>query len=107
MKTILSFVDIVVVPSREESFSLSVAEAMMMEKMCVLSDHCGIAENIIDKENGLVFRSCDSDQLADLLDWCVLNMDECRKIGRAAREAYEEYFSDRVFNERLNAIISD
>lgn len=105
IKNILYDVDIVVVPSREESFSMVAAEAMMMEKVCIISDNCGISDYIEDGKNGLIFRSENADDLRKIMMWCENHREELSEIGKNARESYEHYFTTEIHKRRLEEIL--
>ena len=100
-------IDVFVVPSSEETFSMVAAEAMMMGKTCIVSDHCGIAEYIIDKENGFVFRTNDSEQLASIMEWCIDNRDHLEKIGEKARATYEKHFSMNELKRNIQKVFEE
>lgn len=97
--------DVVIVPSKEETFSMAAAEGMMMGKTCIVSDHCGIAEYIENGVNGFVFTSESADALAKILVWCMENREELREIGNRARETYERCFSYSVFELNLRRLM--
>ena len=94
-----------VVPSREESFSMVAAEAMMMEKVCIISDNCGISDYIEDGKNGLIFRSENADDLRKIMMWCENHREELSEIGKNARESYEHYFTTEIHKRRLEEIL--
>lgn len=81
----LATADIVVVPSRSESFGLAIIEAMAQAKPVITTKTHGGCEIIIDNQNGLL---CEVDDPSDivgkisvLLDYQLRN-----KIGRNARD---------------------
>ena len=99
-----SMMDVIIVPSQEESFSMVAAEGMMMGKTCIVSDHCGIAEYIENGVNGFVFSAGDADALAEILMWCMGNREELGKIGKLARETYKSYFSYEIFSTKMREL---
>lgn len=107
IKKIYQEIDVVIVPSLEETFSMAAAEAMMMGKVCIVSDCCGISEYIKNGENGLVFPSKDFYRLSYLMDWCIENNSERLKIGERARLTYEKYFSLQIFEKNLNKVLTN
>ena len=107
MKEILRSVDVVVVPSLEETFSMAAAEAMMMGKVCIVTNDCGVVDYIIDKTNGLVVRTGDISHLAEKMEWCISNKDQLCSIGRIARETYEKNFTMDVLQCNLARIIEE
>ena len=105
IQQILCYVDIVVVPSRAESFSMVAAESMMMGKVCIISDNCGISDYIDDGKNGFIFRSDSADDLRKIMIWCENHKEALSQIGKNARETYEHYFSVEIHKRRLEEIL--
>lgn len=105
MRHILRFVDVVVVPSRAESFSMAAAEAMMMEKVCIISDNCGISDYIDDGINGFIFKSGSADSLSKVMVWCDNHMKALSEIRKNARKTYEQYFATEIHKGRLEEIL--
>lgn len=98
-------IDVVVVPSMEETLSLVAVEAMMMGKVCIVSDHCGVSDYITNGENGFVFSLQDTDALAECIEWCIDHKEECAVIGANARRTYEKHFSINAFERSLESIL--
>ncbi len=97
--------DFVVVPSRLEPFSATAVEAMMMERIPIISDACGISCWIENGENGFIFENTDSTALAGLLEKAVLlraeNEADYRLIAGEARKTYLEFFSMESFEKNF------
>ncbi len=104
MSSLYKTVDAVIVPSKEETLSLVAVEAMMMKKVCIVSDHCGVAEYIKNGENGFVFPLHDVKALADTIEWCIDNKEKCEIIGDLARKTYEDNFSLIEFEKSFKKI---
>lgn len=98
-------VDVLVVPSWEESFSLVALEAMMMGVLCLISDSAGVASYLKDGKDGLIFPCGDSAALADKMRWLLSNEGECKRIGVMARELYEDKFSMAIFRKNVCALV--
>ncbi len=98
-------IDVVVVPSRQETMSLTATEAMMYGKMSIVSDAAGIADYIDNGVNGLVFESENSDELAERISWCIENRSAVNMLGKEARRRYEKYFSMESLSNRLEAVL--
>lgn len=98
---ILKSVDMLVCPSRIDTMSVSVNEAMQHAIPCIVSDSVGVASYIHDYIDGLLFKCGDSDDLAFKIRWCIKNRCKLDAMGIAARKIYEKYFSMDVFEERL------
>lgn len=94
-------IDIVVIASRTETLSLVAIEGMMHGKACIVSDSAGIAEYIRNGENGFLFRSEDTDELANIMRKIILDRSHMETIGRKGRKTYNEVFSLDTFSKRL------
>ena len=97
--------DYVIVPSRLEPFSVTAVEAMMLGKIPVLSNICGVTHWIKNGENGFVFESENVAALTRVLEQCVLmclNKNYTWSMtAENARKTYEEYFSMDVFSDNF------
>jgi glycosyltransferase involved in cell wall biosynthesis len=49
----------------------------------------------------------DPKDLAEKMEWVMLNRDKQRDIGIEARKLYEEQFSERIFEKKLLGKIDD
>lgn len=107
MKEMYQILDVLVVASKEETVSMVAVEAMMMGKVCIVSNHTGVAEYIEQGENGFVFQSGNVDELKKYMLWCYMNKKQLRRIGKNARETYEQYFSMKKFEEQVGIILKD
>lgn len=107
MRALYRETDIVVCPSREEPMSLAVTEGMMYGKACIVSDSAGMAEYVVDGENGLIFKTGNVEDLSEKLAWTIRNRRKLQKMGIKARHTYETYFSLETFGERLEAALQD
>lgn len=91
-------IDVVVAPSREDTLSTVLAEGMMFSKTCIMSDHTGMADYVIDGYNGFVVESENAESLRKRILWALRHKDRLCDIGLQARKVYETYFSeDRIW----------
>jgi len=97
--------DIVVVASREETVSMVAIEAMMMGKVCIVSNETGIAEYIVHEKNGFVFQNENENELASIMRWCYQNKQQLKIIGTNARKTYEENFSMHRFSMNIQNML--
>lgn len=72
--------DVLILPSRIETFGIVIIEAGMMTKTVIASNVDGIPELLTHKENGLLFESCNVEEL---------------------KEQIIKIYNDRKFGERL------
>jgi hypothetical protein len=86
--------DVVVMPSRYESFGLVGVEAMMFGKPVVSTLAGGIPEVVAHQETGLLAPPGDPEALADALRCLVADPQLRRRFGAAGRTRYLTDFTD-------------
>lgn len=101
MEKIYNEIDVVVCPSREETMSIVLTEAMMYGKPCISSDKTGMADYIKEGVNGFVVKTEDVCDLYDKMRYFISNPDEIDRMGNEGRRVYEEYFTMERFSDRL------
>ena len=95
-------VDICAIPSIEEAFSLTLAEAMQFGKPSVVSSGGGCPEVARDGIESLVFRTRDVADLAAKLERLLTDPALAARLGRAAEtRARTELTLDRCAHEHL------
>lgn len=104
-ENLYELLDVVVVTSREETVSMVAIEAMMMGKVCIVSNETGIAEYIIHGKNGFVFQNENEKELASIMLWCYQNQQQLKIIGTSARKTYEENFSMYRFRKNIQNML--
>ena len=93
----LARADILVVPSRFESFGLTVIEGFAFGKAVVAARAGGMAEIVDDGNTGLLTEPGDFEALAETLDRLIADRELRARLGCAARSEYERRFSgDRM-----------
>lgn len=105
MFEVYSETDVVIISSRRETMSLVATEAMMLKRPCIISDAVGIAVYIEDKCNGLIFKSENREELAEIICWCLKNKEALKVIAENARKTYETWFTIEKFGDRVMEII--
>ena len=88
--------DIVVLPSRYESFGLVLTEGMMFGKPVVASRVGGMVEIVVDGENGYLAESQDPESFATAFRKLLSSAELREQFGRRSRERFEERFSTDV-----------
>ena len=102
---LLSGIDILISPSREETLSIVVLEAMINSVPCIISDAVGIAGYAKDGIDVLTFESEKDAMLTERMAWCCNNPDEAGIIGRNGCALYHREFSMEKFMGRLKEIL--
>ena len=100
----LSEIDIFVLPSRSESMSNSLMEAMACGCCVVASNTGGNPELVRDGENGLLFRAGDPEHLAAQLRLLVDRDELRRSFAGAGRVLIEREFSIEASARRMAQI---
>ncbi len=97
--------EIFVLPSIQEgSGSVSLLEAMQAGVACVTSRIDGIPEDVTDGESALLFEVGQVEELAAILEKLLQASELRQRLGRAARQAYEQNFSAARLMEALQDI---
>jgi glycosyltransferase involved in cell wall biosynthesis len=89
--------DVVVCPSRFESFGLAPVEAMACEVPVVSTNVGGPAETIVDGETGFLVPPEQPFRLADRVAALLADEDLRARMGRAGRARIEARFSLRAY----------
>jgi len=95
--------DLVVAPSRFESFGLVHLEAMMFGKPVIGCAAGGMREVIVDGETGLLARPGDEASLLAAIGRLVDDPALRARLGRAARQRYLERYQNRQVAEAIVA----
>jgi glycosyltransferase involved in cell wall biosynthesis len=105
---VLASSDVVVVPSRTETFSLSTVEAIASGALVVGPDEGAVADLIRDTGAGRCFRAGDPDSLAAaLVDVLALDAEARRAQGLAGRARVLERYTWDAVMARILAVYRD
>lgn len=94
-------IDVVVCPSREETMSIVLTEAMMYKKPCISAENVGMADYIEDGKNGFICKTEDAHDLCGKMRYFIVNRDKIEAMGNEGRKVYENYFTLEKFAQRL------
>jgi len=83
---IMRQMDVVVMPSLNETFGITIIEAFSLKKLVIASNVGGIPELVNHKITGLLFPVKDSLALAKAIEYAYNNKNEMEKIGNNAYE---------------------
>lgn len=83
---IMDRMDIVVMPSLNETFGITIVEAFALKKMVIASDVGGIPELVSHKITGLLFPAKDSQALAEAIEYAYNNIDETENMSKNGYE---------------------
>jgi glycosyltransferase involved in cell wall biosynthesis len=83
--------DVLVLPSRHDSFGRVVVEAMATGLPALVSEHVGAKQVIAENENGWTVPAENVDALAAQMRWCVKHPEEVAAMQKPAAEAAQVY----------------
>lgn len=98
--------DCMIVASRDDPMPLVSVESFILSKPIICSDHTGTATYLNDNENGMIFASGNSDELAAKITFAIQNRDRMQAMGIQARKIYDEHFAYDVYRERVLSVVS-
>ena len=99
-------IDVYVQPSRRESMSNSVVEAMARGIPCVVADAGGLPETVDYGRSGVIFPSGRPERCAEAIDRVLSDPGEWRRLAESARRRAAEAFDrDRVRRMTVEAIL--
>lgn len=102
---LLSSVDIVIIPSRDESCSLVALEAAMMGKVVIVTENVG-AKYICKEGAGYVAKTGDAEDLANILKEVLKKTrKDLEKEGAIARNNYLETSTFESYSSRFNELL--
>jgi phosphatidyl-myo-inositol dimannoside synthase len=94
-------------PSRGEGFGIVYVEAMRLGRPCLVSD-CDAGHEVVGTpECGLAVNTSDIAGISQSLIRLLSDGSDWQRLSRAARERYEEQFTERRFHARLHKAISE
>jgi len=92
--------DVVLIPSREEGFSLVAVEAALLERPVVATAVGGLPETVIDGVTGILVAAGDLGAMARAVTGLLLDRYEALRLGQQARaRALTEFAMDRFVGE--------
>ena len=104
---IYNIIDIYVMPSITEGQSLCVIEAMLMERICLLSDIPSFREMVEEGVNGFLFKSKDVEDLSLQLEYLIKSYRDLNYIGKSARaNALKKYNKKKMVANYLSLYLT-
>ncbi len=99
-------IDVLLVLSREESFSLVVLEFGLMGKPVILFDgSCGVQHFLRNNDNSIIVPYMDFNAIADAIDLMAKRHEECLRLGRNLQSTMREHYNTTSTNEAIIEVI--
>lgn len=92
--------DVIVLPSWQEGFPLTIVESFASGKAVIASNIPGNNELVHDSENGMLFSPGDSDELKRMITELRDNPEKLKALSENARTDYEDNYSFTSFIEK-------
>ena len=89
----MSQMDVVIMPSLNETFGITIIEAFAMKKVVIASDVGGIPELVINGQTGLLFSAKDTSALAEKILYVYNNAEEAEKMAMNGYEYFKKNFT--------------
>lgn len=106
VSNIMSAIDIYVVSSKTESFSLSALEAMAAGKPIVATKCGGPEEIIMDGQTGLLVPVNDSDKMAKAVLSLINNSQERQRMGMLGKARFDSHYSAQRYCKNFEELYS-
>lgn len=84
--------DVVVVPSRQESFGVTAVEGSACERPIIASRVGGLPEVVLDGETGMLIEPENIESLAQAMEYLMEHPEERTRMGKAGREFVLKYY---------------
>jgi glycosyltransferase involved in cell wall biosynthesis len=107
IRILYSLADVVILPSRYETFSQVTAEAMSCGKPVVAFDESGPSYLISHKVNGYLAKAYDTNDLADGIEWVLNDDNNYDDMSNSARKSIINNFSSDVIAEKYLKLYSE
>ena len=103
MAPVMASLDVLVQPSRRETFGRTLIEAMATRKPVIASRVGGMPEVVADQESGLLVAEEDQQSLAAAIITLLEDPSRARRMGEVGRRRVEQFFS---LERRTTAVAS-
>jgi glycosyltransferase involved in cell wall biosynthesis len=105
MNSFFNTIDILVVPSYEESYGLVALEAMSAAKPVVATAVGGLPEIVVPEETGVLVTPCRVDELAAAMIRLGSDQALCRLMGKAGAERVRTMFTPSAYIAAVGGVL--
>jgi len=99
--------DVYVMPSSQEGFGIVFLEAAAFQKPVIAGNKDGSVDAVADGETGILVDPNNIQEIADAIEYLILNRDIAEKMGKAGRERVLMEFSLEIMEDKLKKIIGN
>lgn len=104
---VYSAIDVLVAPSRQESFGQVAAEAQTCGAPAIVFDNSGLADVVDNLTTGRVVPAFDTRALAEAIKWVLEDESRREELSRNARERAMRLWSPEVVAHRYAAVLTE
>lgn len=104
LDTLYEEADCVIIPSLYDAGPLTAIEALMHEKLCIVSNAAGASDYITDCVNGFVYPSDNTDELLKRLLLIIQDFSSLKSIAQKGRQVYLDNFSKDAVDAQFGNI---
>ena len=94
-------------PSVFEPFGIVFLEALACGTAVIATNIGGIPEVVRNNIDGILVRPNDPKELAEAIDYLLINKNTCKKMGFSGRARVVSTFSQELITEKLISIYSE
>jgi glycosyltransferase involved in cell wall biosynthesis len=107
MQGLFNQYDILVLPSRRETYGMVIIEAMANGLCVIVSDGCGASFCVSEADGGAVFPVGDYQKLSELLNYYITNPIDIKLKGNNARNYVKQNMSIDNYYNTIKQILND
>lgn len=98
---LLEEADGLICPSREETVSIAVIEALRAGRIVITSSETGVASYLKNGENAYIFESENAEELAKAIEYIYWNCEKSDEVAQNGKKVFARVFSEKQFENRF------
>lgn len=107
LSKLIASMNVLLVTSMRESFSLPAIEAMALGRICIITDGSGASEYILDKKNGYIVKYSDTETVVDIIKELFYNSKLVENISTEARKIYDILNWETIYNNYYSRLYEE
>ena len=100
--SLMKYCHCIIAPSRIDCLPTTITEGLMLQKLCLVSDHTGISYYLKDCVNGFIFRN--REELIKRLLLIISDPDSLSNICKNGHKIYTDFFSPDAISEIISVM---